>query len=209
MKLKIAILTKSSRHGQYCVVGYDIEKGTLVRLVSDDINSQGSITEKHLTCDNNKITDILDIVEVDIVSKKPTETHPEDLLINGFSKWKYIDKFELNHLPTHLFCTDEFIYLDTSNEINLDKVKQIKKSIIIVKVQKLNICKNEYKKIKASFEYNNFKYPNFSVTDPDYYEIEKIIKYNTAILIISLPNDKWSYENDRFFKFIAKVYPID
>lgn len=208
MKLKIAILTKSSRHGQYCVVGYDINNCKLVRLVSNDINSQGSITEKHLICDNNQIADILDIVEVDIISGKPTETHPEDLLINELLKWKYIGKFELDYLPTHMLCTDEFIYNDISNEINLDTVKQIKKSIIIAKVEKLNIYKNEYRKIKDSFEYNDFRYINFSVTDPDYYEITDVIKYNSAILIISLPNDKWSYENDRFFKFIAKIYPI-
>ena len=209
MKLKIAILTKSSRHGQYCVVGYDIDNSKLVRLVSGDINSQGSITGEYLICDNNKIADILDIVEVDIISNKPTETHPEDLLINELLTWKYIGKFELNNLPTHILCTDKFIYNDISNEIKLDTVKQVKKSIIIVEVKKLNIYKNEYGKIKASFEYNNLRYINFSVTDPDYYEITDMIKYNTAILIISLPNDKWSYENDRFFKFIAKIYPID
>ncbi|MBE7709262.1 MAG: hypothetical protein E7Z93_02310 [Cyanobacteria bacterium SIG32] len=206
MKRKIAILTKSSRHGQYCVVGYDIDSCELIRLVSNDVESQGSITQDQLKYFNGETASILDVVEVKFKANIVSDTHPEDILIDENVKWKYLEKFNFKNLPKSLYCTDEFIYADTNPEISLSIAKQIGKSILIVSVENLCVYQNEYGKTKADFVFNNNKYIQFSVTDPDYYGIG-VQKYKTAILIISLPDDEWSYKNDRFFKFVAKIYP--
>lgn len=209
MQKTIVILTKSSRHKQYCVVGYDIEDCKFVRLISSDSNSQGSIKESHLTYANGKIASILDIVNVEILNQKPTETHPEDILIDETKKWEYVGKFDLNDIPESIYCVDDFIYGNSSREITLEQTKELNKSIIIVKVKNLTLQseENSHGKVKtrASFEYNSYTYRQFSVTDPDYYDISRVV-YDSAILLISLPNDKWSYENNRFFKFIAKIF---
>ena len=205
MKRKIAILTKSSRHGHYCVVGYDIDNCELIRLVSSDIDSQGSVTKEHMRCSNGQMASVLDVVEVDIIQKVPTELHPEDLLFDEKTLWKNLGKYKISDLPQSIYCKDEFIFADTSVELTLDVAKQIKKSIIIVKVQNMSVYKN-YSKTKAAFDYNGNRYVTFSVTDEDFYSIETL-NYESAILIVTLPNDKWSYNNNRFFKFIAKIYP--
>lgn len=205
MKQRIAILTKSSRHKQYCVVGYDICNNKLVRLVSEDYDSQGSITDAHLTYSNGEIVSVLDLVDIEIKFDCPSETHPEDLLIDETKKWVFVEKFSLEKIPSDIYCSDEMIYLNTNPEITLSEVKQIKKSIIVAKVKNLTLYRSFSGKTKAKFDYNNEKYENFSVTDPEYYDItESYIE--DAILIISLPNDKWSYAKNRFFKFIAKIY---
>ena len=71
MKREVAILTKSSKFGGFCVAGVDINTGEWVRFVSNDVRTHGALSAFDITYENRKICKPLDIVSVDVVAPVP------------------------------------------------------------------------------------------------------------------------------------------
>ena len=61
MTKEVAILTKSSKHGGFCVAGVDLDTGEWVRLVSDDVQSHGALSRRDITYEDRSICTPLDV----------------------------------------------------------------------------------------------------------------------------------------------------
>ena len=66
MKKQICILTKSYKHGGYCVAGVDIETKEWIRLVNSDNPSTDEIRKEQMIL-NGKVIDCLDVLEYDFI----------------------------------------------------------------------------------------------------------------------------------------------
>ena len=64
--MKLIILTKSKKYNEYCVAGVECDTGKKIRLISDDEEIAGALTDKDLQAYNGNVK-CLDIVDVEIV----------------------------------------------------------------------------------------------------------------------------------------------
>jgi len=62
----LIIMTKSDKHGGFCVVGIDITDGSFVRLMSDDKETFGALTPENMLYEDNSEAKILDLARVEI-----------------------------------------------------------------------------------------------------------------------------------------------
>ena len=60
-------------------------------------------------------------------------------------------------------------------------------------------------KSKASFTYNNVRYNDISMTDPEFYSFD--LTAEKAWIVVSLPNEAFG-EDRLYFKFVARIIPI-
>ena len=83
-------------------------------------------------------------------------------------------------------------------------------SLTLVRVSSLTISQtiNTYNKpkTKASFFYNGKWYNNMSVTDPDFYSVPNGTRFDSAYLVISLPDTP--FPEDCYYKFVAQIFPL-
>lgn len=59
------ILTKSSKHSDYCVAGIDCATGKFIRLISNNDDKEGALSGDHMHYDNDTEVQILDMARVD------------------------------------------------------------------------------------------------------------------------------------------------
>lgn len=210
MKTSVVILTKSSKYKNYCVAGIDINTGKWVRLVSKDSESHGALSYQNIRYADGSTVNVLDKVELSILDFKPSVTQPENILIDE-SKC-FIKKGTLT-LPEvlHIHPPEEHrnILGNESYYISPSDIHAVKHSLVLIKVNNLsfNWSQNSYgkDKLKVNFFYNGKYYSNISVTDPDYYQSQDNLTIQSAVLVISLPDDEWSRENG-YYKFVAKIF---
>lgn len=209
MEKEILILTKSAKHGAYCVVGYDVHENRLIRLTSSDKESKNSLLEKHLVYTNGEIVDCLDVVKVELIQAVPKEIHKEDWLINENKNFQKIRKGSLNELKEIIYYNQGYIFGNTEEYLNYNDTKKQEVSIIVALVDNVKIYKY-FQKTKVNFIYNNQQYLRISVTDPNYFEYNDDIYYKKALIIFSLPDssDIWCINNNKFYKYAAKILPI-
>lgn len=205
MKLEVVILTKSSKNGGYCVAGVNLKNGNWIRLVSDD-----ACTHRALSCDaikypNGSICKPLDVVEIPIIKSMPLKYQPENFLIDTQKNWKKINTLSLEDiLKIHPPEYHNVLLGNRYNRITEEEIKNVGRSLILVKVTDLTIEHPREKSTKATFTYNNTQYSNMSVTDPNYYDISNHWHTDNAILVMSLPESP--YLDSCYYKFIAKIF---
>lgn len=89
------------------------------------------------------------------------------------------------------------------------KIDTLENSLMLISVKDLRLVKSKNNKgkdkIKATFTYNGVINENVSVTDPLCYTIAEDKEIPKAILVISLPENP--FNEDKYYKFIAKVFP--
>lgn len=209
MNYTVAILTKSSKNGGYCVAGIDIKNGNWVRLVSNDEDTHGALSEDDILYQDGSTCTPLDIVEIPIIELSPSKYQPENVLIDTEYYWNKLDIISLKNLleihpPEHhnVLLGNPYPYITEA------KIENVGHSLILVKVTDLIITQKEVDKkvkAKATFMYDNTQYENISITDPDYYSAPNHYTIATAILVMSLPGHPY---NKKYYKFIAKIFPI-
>ncbi|MDR3063754.1 MAG: hypothetical protein LBU40_06420, partial [Methanobrevibacter sp.] len=151
--------------------------------------------------DKGKEISPLDLIEV-YVKEPPIDYdfQKENLLLDQSYPIKFIKKFDL----------DEFLKFypsENHNRIFGSKwgfIKEdtygfdsINSSLIFIEVEELQISE----KNKASFFHNYNKYQQFSITDPQYRQLNQNI--DSAYLVISFPETEFK---DYYYKFIAKIF---
>ena len=213
MKKQIIILTKSRKHTAKCVVGIDVINNELIRLVTEDESIHYSLTDEHLTYEDNSVVEIFDLVEVEFIKAKPNVHQPENWLIDTNKKFKrlasniYNREIILSAIKQNL-TNDEYIYYNTASYLTKNEFDTIKKSIILAIVEDVEFTFPYFNSIKVSFNYNNKYYDKLSFTNDDrYYQYES---YKKALAIITLPDgeDKFCKENGKYYKFVANLFPI-
>ena len=79
---QICILTKSYKHGGYCVAGIDLETGEWIRLVASDDLDTNEIPKSFMLYSDFTPCKPLDVVSVDIIEELPGDIQPENVLVN-------------------------------------------------------------------------------------------------------------------------------
>ena len=202
---KVAILTKSYKNKGYCVAGIDAETGEWIRLVSDDEESHGSLFREHMSYEDGGECQVLDIVSVPVLGPDPGQYQPENVMIDTEGWWKKKGTISLDEvLELHPLEEHDCLLGNKYHYITDAKIGTVGHSLILVKVSMLVITRPEDRGPRASFRYRFDTYENMAVTDPDIYSVEDGTKYDSAVLVMSLPEVPY---NDRYFnKFIAKIF---
>ena len=89
------ILTKSSKHHDYCDAGIDWATGKFARLMSHNDDKEGALSGEHMLYDYDAEAKILDIARVKIVKNTPAKIQPENVLIDENDKWQKIETVPL------------------------------------------------------------------------------------------------------------------
>lgn len=205
-EIEIVILTKSSKNNGYCVAGIDVNDNKWVRLISSDTESHGALFNNNIQYQDKTFCDILDVVRVPILKEDPNKHQPENILINSEKCWEKINKFKLSDVfKIHPIETHQYLLGNADYYLTAGQINTIGHSLILVKVSNLIINHPRDKTTKANFIYNSTQYENISVTDQNLYSVENGKKFSDAILVMSLPAVPF---NQKYFKFIAKIFPI-
>jgi len=191
--MKFIALTKSDKHGGYCVAGLD-ENGNKIRLVSTE--KGGALDDE---CFSYAVPTMLE-VEAEPV---PLKNQPENYLLKSIARELPLD-FE--KLKPKIFTDNKKygkLFVNTKEYLTEWSIYKTKWSLAFIEVSDLSLSRNSNGHYKAKFTYNGDKYKNVSVTDPKYESAGDIGK---AYLVVSLPNNPYFWDK-RFYKFIAAIYP--
>ncbi|MEN6595230.1 MAG: hypothetical protein ABFC31_09850 [Clostridiaceae bacterium] len=206
--MQVIILTKSSKHKDYCVAGIDTSNGNLVRLVSNNAATAGAVPYRLLICQNGHVCEPLDVVDVPIIKRIPLRYQPENVQLDESTRWKHLASINLEEaLQYHpadlndlLFGT---IYYNSPEFI----IQQLGYSLTIVEVADLVVSQTQNaegsKKTKVSFSYNGLLYSNLSVTDPLFYHAEDGFRVQSAVIVVSIANEPY---NGSWYKYVSKIF---
>lgn len=205
--MKVIVLTKSVKHGGYCVAGIDVSTGELVRLISDDTDTDGALTADDITYEDGTMMEMLDLIKVEIAGRGDNYIQPENYIID---RKYYIQKIKrvtlIEALSYHPCDNLGTIFGNCDYYVPEENAQYVGYSLALVRVQNLKIYKDYNKygqpKTKASFVYNRVQYYWISVTDSRFFDISDEIEYQSATLVISIGTPY----NSKCYKFIAAVY---
>ncbi len=209
MRIEIAILTKSSKHGGFCVAGIDLASGEWVRLTSENESTHGALQLGDMQYEDKKYCNTLDVVSVEIKGRNPSKYQPENVLIDPEYYWEKTGEYSIIdilrlHQPEH----HQFLLGNQYSYITEAKIGDVGYSLTLIYVTSLiirqTINQKGKLKTKASFQYGLCYYENISVTDPEYYNVPDGTKIGNAILVVSLPDAP--YPDDRYYKFVAQIF---
>lgn len=212
---QICILTKSYKHGGYCVAGIDINTKEWIRLVNSDNPNTDEIRKEQMFL-NGKTIECLDIIEYDFIKNIPTSCQTENWLLNPALKPKFIKSISIEELVNFIKIEkDDFFIFNNANSLKANEISKIKRSLYIFHVQNLKIEASTYEsygeirfRYKCTFDYKNSHYDNISLTDPIYRDVTQDgTNLSNALIVASLPCVP--YNDDLFYKFVAKIFHID
>lgn len=212
---QICILTKSYKHGGYCVAGIDIATKEWIRLVNSDNPNTDEIRKGQMFL-NGKSIECLDIIEYDFIKNIPTLCQTENWLINSFKNPQFIKSISVEELVNIIKIEkDDFFIFNNANLLKANEISKIKRSLYVFHVQDLKIEASTYEsygeirfRYKCAFDYKNVHYDNISLTDPIYRDVAQDgTNLSNALIVASLPCVP--YNDDLFYKFVAKIFPID
>lgn len=209
-KIKMVVLTKSSKYHNYCVAGINLENGELVRLVTNDSSIQGAVKESELTCCDGNIIDVLDVIEVSIDDYgEKNKIQPENVLLNSNESPKIIGKMSIDDvLKNYDLDNNNTIFGNNCYYVLPNHVLKLGHSLTLVQVEKLEVylirnIDGAYK-TKANFWFKDIYYCGLPVTDKNYFNINDHICYENAVLVVSIGG----VFNGKHYKFISAIYKI-
>lgn len=204
--MEVLILTKSAKHHEYCVAGIDMETNEWVRLVSDDERTMFALTRDMIKYQNNRECEVLDVVNVPIIERRPLKIQKENVLIDETRYWEYIRKADISEVFQYIDC-GVWIFNGENSYIRESEVRGLGYSLGMYKVENLILSEHEnsygQKKKKASFICNNVQYRNWSMTDYKYYDAPLGKIADEAIIVVSVPEDDY---NGNYYKFVAQIF---
>ncbi len=210
MRKEICILTKSYKNNGYCVAGIDLESHQWVRLVTSEDPKDDEV-KKYQLDGRYKNINCYDIIDINLLKNIPCNCQTENWLITkGGLIVKKSSLSELEAIDLISIDNDENFILNRNRVLNQYEITKINKSLFAYEVKYFSVDINYYEgknRYKCSFLYNNYRYEDISLTDPDFRDIDmNNTKLEKAIIIASLPSIP--YENGYYYKFVAKVIPI-
>lgn len=208
--MNLVILTKSSKHGKYCVAGIDVSNGNWVRLTTDDVDTDGAVSDEDLECVDGQIAQIMDEIEIDVESDYDP-IQPENMKIiprNGLPR--FIRQYDLNMvLQIHSAEKENYVFFTRYKTIKPEYINY-PKSLMLIEVKNLVVGQNNGK-VVASFDYAANRYADIHVTDPETYPIidnGDVIRSLNAFLVVSLgkPYISSVTGEEVCYKFVAKIF---
>lgn len=209
---KIIVMTESSKFKNNCVAGIDVDTGEWIRIVSDDEETLGALTDDDLMYKDGTKCQVMDIVNVPFVKEVPTEVQPENILIdrNYYIENDGVATLE-DILEIHPSERHDYIFATRYSSVKEEHLEEhgVDYSLMLIKVNHLIFNWRENNtgqiKLKATFIYNRVEYADVSVTDPDFYEVAENDQIQSAYLVVSLG----APYHGNCYKFVAKVFPVE
>lgn len=212
---QICILTKSYKHGGYCVAGIDINTKEWIRIVNSDNPNSDEIRKEQMILGRKSIK-CLDVIEYDFIKNIPNNCQVENWLLNTSVKPRFIKSLTMEQFVSLIkIDKDNYFIFNKENLLNVDEIGNINRSLYIFHVKDLKIEVATYEsygeirfRYKCSFKYNDNQYNNISLTDPVYRDTSQDgLNLSHALIIASLPCVP--YNNNLYYKFVAKIIPVD
>jgi hypothetical protein len=205
----IIVLAKSIKHNNYCIAGKDITSSEWVRIVSDEEGS--AISNEQSKCTNNEweakgnrpySSKVLQKIAIEFTKHAPLSYQPENYVISD-SLWHHEYGIGEQEIKNYLDNPDFLWNLEERVEYSLieNNTISIKQSLYLVKVDDLQLYKNEDDKRRASFLYNNQNY-DLPVTDPNFDNIINTSPNLQGILCVSLGENFNGY----CYKIVATIF---
>ena len=215
LKKDVIILTKSDKNGGYCVAGIDVSSNKLIRLVSEDKETDFALTLKDITYKDNSIMQPLDKISVELKDNQNSINQPENYIID--SNKQFLKIGQTNKTTIEKYITDKpNIFYNSNNCVTDNDLEGISQrySLMLFKVNQINLWKDAYKdnRINASFTYNQQEYKYIKITDSEltkrYYNYVcqqngRPYIINNALLIMSLTGR--SFLDKGYYKLIANI----
>jgi hypothetical protein len=206
----MVVLAKSIKHGKYCVAGKDIDSNKWIRPVSDIHGSE--LSDQQCKCTNDNWVNqgkppykskVLHKLEIKFLQHAPLPNQPENYIVSD-EVWQQKYSIEKNQIQNHLDEPESLWGNDDRIDYSLieNNIVSISQSLYLVKIDVLELYKNEENKRRASFIYKNTSY-DLPVTDPDF---DTILQNNSqnleSILCISLGENFNGY----CYKIVATIF---
>ncbi len=208
--MNFVILTKSSKHGKYCVAGIDVSNGNWVRLTTDDVNTDGAVSDEDLECIDGRNAQVMDEIEID-VEPDPDRIQPENMkIIPRNSLPRFIQQYDLNMvLRIHPAERENYVFFTRYKTIRPEYIND-PRSLMLIEVRNL-VVEEKNDKAVASFDYASNRYTDIHVTDPETYPIidnGDVKRSIHAFLVVSLGKPYVSRSTGELvcYKFVAKIF---
>ena len=201
--LELVILTKSAKRGGFCVAGIDLKTRDWVRLVSENEENDGAITNGQMRDVDGSFVKPLDVVRVNVKAHAPIGCQSENYIVFSNRPWIRIGRMTFEQVLS--ICStirSKYIFGNQYKYLNEERVSEFTRSLMLVEVSEFKIYKNEFDKIKCSFKYGGYHYSDISMTDPDYYGYDNC-DLGAAHIVVSLPHTDFE---GRYYKFVAKIF---
>ncbi|NWK12373.1 dual OB domain-containing protein [Clostridium cadaveris] len=218
--MELVVLSKSRKHGGYCVAAIDCGNRSFVRLISRNKLNHYAIAENDLIDQNGKCAEVLDnVVVVPDKNNISLPFQPENELIDTgyyvFNKGKF-NNIKLRSIINGMTNKYEYIFFNIDKRISSIELHQIDSnnihSLELIIAEKLTIRVKEVNKrtLKGSIYYKGNWYNDLSITDiefeKNYYDKVDNFNYgyitlNNPYLLISLGEEF----NGFHYKLIASV----
>lgn len=212
--LRMILLTKSRKNGNYCIAGVDPDSGHWIRLVSQNKLISCAVPPEDLKYEDGTEAQILDIVQVEIIKKNPLYYQPENYTYDSEYYWDKIGRTDLDEVielvnddqdryilfDSSYKLTKDYIMSDIANEIYSLKLIHLGKMNLTVELHNKKI------KHKASFRYNEHSYRFITITDDEYikdYPDVGEYQIRNVALVVSLA-DLYNYDQCHY-KLIASI----
>ena len=222
MLFDIIVLTKSFKHGSHCIAGINAKNGEWIRLVTDDLSTEGAVPDDDAQYSNGRPVKVLDCVKVDLIRALPTNAQMENWLYNGEVVWQFVKRYSMDEvLNLHPLDTAHPIFGSYDNSCSPNQLDG--RSLLLVKVShpyiQVKTYENEYSyktKVYFNFFINGINYSRFSVSDRDLYceyiqKSDGFYPLNDGYAILSLTG-AWSpsgRDNDiKHYKMLAQFFYI-
>lgn len=204
--MEVLILTKSAKHGEYCVAGIDLERMSWVRLVSDDESTMYALTRDMVEYSTGRQCQVLDVIDVRTLEEKPLSIQKENILIDEGYYFSYIRRYSSEDLD-QFACNDKYIFGNNYSYINKATALGFGCSLKLFEVENLELVEttnNQNKtRRKVNFKYNGHDYNGISMTDYEFYNYPLGHVADKAYIVVSIPEDDY---NGNYYKFVAKIF---
>lgn len=192
--MKVLILALSTKHSQYCVAGINIENNQLVRIISNNLATNGAISRAQLILTSNKMAKVLDIIEVPDTQHSPSHMQVENYLVSQNVRFDYVYSINVRDLRQYYnkMIHSCLVFGQSSYAFGFPQALQIGHSLEFIYVSDLELSTSGFEKTKCKFLYNGIEYYNISVTDPLYFGSE--ITVENAYLLLSISADQYAID---------------
>lgn len=200
--MKLLVLAKSSKHGNYCLAGLNLDTYKFVRILGS--GEYGAFLDSDCKLDNGKKISLLDCIEINL--KKENDNLAQTENYSCVSKTAtYCCKYSyqcLINLYHNTLIADSFVEKSEAiGYLTRNNYKTVSHSLELIKVNNLNVYKNN----TCSFDFNGKNYCFMKITDSNFKE--KSCRYPYAYLLVSLSGeDHYTLKNGKFYVFVSSIF---
>ena len=209
---RVLILASSAKNKNLCVAGLDLKEKKLIRLVSNDKDTDGAIPKTYMSGAH-----VGDVVDISVLHPYPTKCQPENYLVNPNKKIHIQERYntaqiieQMKDLEYH----EQLLFGNVAVALDTDEMKINHVSLAWVHVFHMSVYLKDYNgkaRTRADFSYQRRAYHKLRVTDPSYFDCDDTRKISEAYLLMSLPKTSFPpHDPDGlYYKFVASIFRVD